>query len=60
MAYLDFKLLLFGHDTVQCAYYLDAGDGGSIDFEHLAIEREAARQSKSREPLTLGIASALG
>lgn len=46
----DFKLLLFGHDTVQCAYYLEAGDGGGIDFEHLAIARETARQSKTRDP----------
>lgn len=50
MACPDSKLLLFGHDTIQCAYYLRADEGGGIDFERLATERETARLSKVREP----------
>ena len=44
------RLLLFGHDTIECAYYLQAGRGQGLDFEGLAIERERLRQSKSRDP----------
>ena len=45
-----FKLLLFGHDTIECAYYLQAGRGQGLDFDGLALERERLRQSKSRDP----------
>lgn len=52
----SFRLLLQGHDTVECCYYLGAGADCQIDFEQLGIEREGLRQSKSRDPkpITLG------
>lgn len=49
----ELKLLLFGHDTVQCAYNLVVTESCSIDFDRLAIAREAAKQSKSREPIVI-------
>ena len=45
-----FKLLLFGHDTIECAYYLQAGRGQGLDFEGLALERERLRQSNYQIP----------
>lgn len=50
------KLLLHGHDTVECCYYLRAPAGQGLDFERLTTQREALRQGKSRDPLpvTLG------
>ncbi|MDP2242310.1 MAG: hypothetical protein Q8K18_19395 [Burkholderiales bacterium] len=53
----EFKLLLFGHDTVQCAYYLRADDGSGIDFERLAIDREELRLSKLKEPKVIQLGS---
>jgi len=52
----QFKLLLDGHDTVECCYYLRALRGQGFDFERLATWREALRQSKSKDPMpiTLG------
>ncbi len=53
---MTYRLLLTGHDTVECSYYLRRGLKCSIDFEKLAYEREILRQSKSRDPklITLG------
>jgi hypothetical protein len=51
MADQGFKLLLHGIDTVQCAYYLAAGESGRINFEQLGVERERIRGSKKREPV---------
>lgn len=51
----DIKLLLFGHDTVQCAYNLGAVESCGIDFEGLAVQREAAKLSKSREPTVIDL-----
>ncbi len=50
------KLLLFGCDTIECAYYLQPGRGQGLDFGGLILERERLRQSKSRDPklVTLG------
>lgn len=45
-----FHLLLSGHDTIECAYYLAPELGCLLDYEHLAAEKEALRQSKSRKP----------
>lgn len=54
-------LLLFGHDTVECAYYLMPLADRSWSFERLAAEKELLRLSKSREgqPLVLGSESFL-
>jgi hypothetical protein len=43
------KRLLFGHDTVECAYYLRAPHGQGLDFEGLAVQRELLRQSKKKD-----------
>ncbi len=53
---MNSRLLLFGHDTVECSYYLRPLAGCGIDFGQLAYERENLRQSKSRDPklVTLG------
>ena len=53
---MAFRLLLSGHDTVECCYYLRPVPGCGIDFEMLAVHREILRQSKSRDPkpMTLG------
>ena len=52
----SFRLLLKGHDTVECCYYLQPTPGCQIDYEQLAVIREGLRQSKSRDPkpITLG------
>jgi hypothetical protein len=51
-----FEMVLFGHDTVECSYYLHAPLECGVDFAQLAIERETLRQSKNRDPkpITLG------
>lgn len=49
----EIKLLLSGHDTVQCAYNLLVTDCCSIDFESLAVSRERAKLSKAREPVVV-------
>jgi hypothetical protein len=41
-----FKLLLQGIDTLECAYYLHAGEGCTIDFERLTARREELRQAR--------------
>lgn len=50
MSNAPFKLLLDGHDTVECCYYLQAPAGKGLDFERLAALREALRQGKSKDP----------
>ncbi len=47
---MTYSLLLSGHDTIECAYYLAPGIGCQLDYERLAVEKEALRQSKSRHP----------
>lgn len=46
---MSYSFLLFGHDTIECAYYLAPGPHASLDFERLAAEKEAARFAKSRQ-----------
>jgi len=50
------KFLLYGHDSVYCAYYLQCCFGEGIDFEMLSVEKEKLRQQKSKDPkpITLG------
>jgi len=54
----NYKLLLHGIDTVQCAYYLekDYKKSGHIDFGQLANQKEAIRQSRKKiaVPIILG------
>lgn len=53
---MTFQLLLSGHDTIECAYYLAPEVGCQLDYEHLSAQKEALRLSKSRQPkvITLG------
>jgi len=46
----NFRLLLHGFDTIQCAYYLDPRIGASLDFQMLASLKESLRQSKNKSP----------
>lgn len=47
----SFHLLLSGHDTIECAYYLALFEGACLlDYEALAVQKEELRQSKSRKP----------
>lgn len=45
--------LLYGHDTVECAYYLAPSAGAALNFERLAVEKELLKTSKSRHPTAL-------
>ena len=51
-----YPLLIYGHDTIECAYYLAALPGATLDFQKLAVEKEALQQAKIRRPkaITLG------
>lgn len=40
--------LLFGHDTIECAYYLAPSRAATLNFEQLAVEKEVLKASKSR------------
>lgn len=52
-----FNLLLSGHDTIECAYYLAPSENCLIDYERLAIEKEVMRQSKSKSPSLIKLGS---
>ncbi len=43
------KLLACGLDTIECAYYLQAGADCKLDFAALRAQRETMRQSKHPE-----------
>lgn len=51
------RLLLSGHDTIECAYYLARSEGCLLDYERLAVEKEIMRQSKSRKPTLIKLGS---
>lgn len=53
---MEFKPLISGIDTLECAYYLITGTETRIDFDWLSFEKEKLRQSKDRTPkvITLG------
>jgi hypothetical protein len=50
-------LLLHGHDTIECAYYLAALPTCALDFEKLAVEKEALRLAKVRRPKAIKLGS---
>lgn len=54
---MSFSLLLAGHDTIECAYYLAQTGGGGIDFERLAVDKEELRQAKVRKPKPIKLGS---
>jgi hypothetical protein len=49
--------LLLGHDTVECAYYLRKTYGCTLNFEQLAIDKEALRQVKHADPKVIKLGS---
>lgn len=51
------RLVLSGHDTVECAYYLMRSDNCLLDYERLAVEKEELRLSKSRKPKAIKLGS---
>lgn len=54
---MNFRLLLSGHDTIECAYYLAPADDCLLDYERLAVEKEIMRLSKSRKPTLIKLGS---
>jgi hypothetical protein len=44
------RLLLSGHDTIECAYYLAPDHGCLLDYEQLAVHKEELRLGKSKKP----------
>ena len=46
----NFKFLLSGHDTAECAYFLTPGKNCEIDYAALALQKEKLRHDKSRTP----------
>ncbi len=52
-----FQLLLSGHDTIECAYYLALDVDCLLDYERLAVEKETLRLSKSRKPTLIKLGS---
>lgn len=51
----DYKLLLHGIDTVECAYYLKPFRDDGINFADLTRQKERSRQSKKKEPVPVKI-----
>lgn len=49
------NLLLFGHDTIECAYYLRKAYGSALNFEQLAIDKETLRQVKHADPKVINL-----
>lgn len=48
-------LLLFGHDTIECAYYLRKAHGSSLNFDFLSLEKEKMYQLKQPEPKVINL-----
>lgn len=49
------RILLAGHDTVACAYYLHRRADCLLDFEALMAKRDALRAAKVREPAVVAL-----
>lgn len=47
---MNFKYLLSGYDTIECAYYLIPLDQASFDFVDLASQKEALIKAKINKP----------
>jgi hypothetical protein len=52
-----FRFLLSGHDTIEVCYYLRPESGCLVDFQEIAIQKEALRQSKRKEQRVITLAS---
>lgn len=51
----QFKSILIGHDTIECAYYLRTQGGSGLDFARLSALKEGMRNSKYAEAIPLKI-----
>ena len=51
----DFKFLLHGIDTLQCAYFLRRSENCALDFETLSLIKETLQQEKSRRPVAISL-----
>ncbi len=51
----SFDNLIHGFDTVQCAYFLESARKKGIDFELLTREREAIKQTRSKDPKRISL-----
>ncbi len=49
----DYRLLLQGIDTIQCAYFMQKSRKGGIDYQLLAEQKEGIQQSKYKHPLPI-------
>jgi len=49
--------LLYGHDTIECAYFLAPERNCLLDFERLAVEKETLRSTKVRRPSAIQLGS---
>src|SRR5690349_19985039 len=52
-------LLLAGHDTLQCAYYLGSEADSPFDFAALFAEREALRSAGCRDLAVVSVGGAV-
>lgn len=50
-------LLLHGHDTIECAYYLAATPDCTLNYEQMAVEKEEMRLAKVRRPKAISLGS---
>ena len=51
------SFLISGHDTVEVAYYLHAGNETTLDFDQLVGIKESLKSSKSRNPTLVRLGS---
>lgn len=54
---MTFQHLISGFDTIECAYYLVPTDDYQLDFNELALQKEALYQSKSKTPAPIKLGS---
>lgn len=51
------KALIHGFDTLEVCYYLRPSKGCQLDFENLAMIKDAMRNSKTRDPIPITLGS---
>lgn len=49
------KTLISGFDTVEVSYYLRAGKDSLINFQYLTMIKDAMRNSKAHEPMSINL-----
>lgn len=53
----QYKHLIQGFDTIECAYYMTRMDGASLDFEAIAVQKEELSRSKSKSGAKIRLGS---